>query len=141
MESKKKVADAELYSPIIDVRISFYDSSNKLINETTTRENGSWDFDITVPWQRVVFSHDDFVEKTYSPKDKLPEIVRLIKKELYGYQNKLWFLPGENINLHVHTPYEYNATLYRHGINKEKILDLGDHPKKLQADGLCHTML
>lgn len=94
------------------------------IEETYTDKKEHWQLSNFDPGNRVTFDLDGFVSKTYS-SGNLPQLVRLLEDKLIGYQKRLWFVPGENVEIFVHAPTAYVAGLYRHGLVKECILDLG----------------
>ena len=132
MELQGHVNSAELCAPLKDVKISCLDFNNNVVHEVFSDNKGEWKLKYIENVTKVIFSHNEFVTKTYPGQTHLPETVRLLENKLIGYQDKLWFLPGEKISLYVHSLVKYKAKLYRHGLNKEFILDLGVHNAQIQ---------
>ncbi|MCP4370150.1 MAG: carboxypeptidase regulatory-like domain-containing protein [Deltaproteobacteria bacterium] len=120
------VANAALCAPMDGVEITSRDSSGAVQDTTYSDHKGQWRLSNLALSQVVTFSKDGFVQKEISAVD-LPDVVRLLEDELIGYQEKLWFLPGDDVTAFVHAPTRFSATLYRHGLVKEMALDLGVH--------------
>ncbi len=74
---------------------------------------------------RVIFFYKGFVKKQYILQP-LPTVVRLLEDSLIGYQDKLWFSPGESISAYIHSPNSFSAKLCRHGFHKEVVSYIGD---------------
>jgi len=59
-------------------------------------------------------------------------LVRLLEDKIIGYQDKLWFLPGETVSVYVNSSQRFSAQLYRYGYRVQKVLELGTHSPCLQ---------
>jgi hypothetical protein len=124
------VKSAELAEFLPDVKVEKYDVSDNLLDRSTTNQNGEWKIGGLDEGQYLVFSLDGYVSKTYHRNPN--NLIRLLKNDLIGYQNKLWFNPGEAIDVFVHSPQQYTATLFRHGLKKEKIFTFENQPAQEQ---------
>jgi N,N-dimethylformamidase len=122
------VTNAELCAPIAEVEIARLNTSGQVEEVTYSNYQGLWKLLSFKDEDRVIFSKAGFVSKEYNA-DPLPEVVRLLDDQLIGYQKKLWFLPGEEVEAYIHAPVEFSAILYRHGLYKEAVLDLGTYKK------------
>lgn len=124
------VFSADLHEAVKEVVVTIRDPDGVLIHQSRS-EDGGWVLYKGEPGWLVSFSAREYCEKIYR-FDELPDVVRLLEKQLVAYQNSLWFKPGDEIRVFVHSPADYTGTLYRHGLYKEKILDIGDRPKQIQ---------
>jgi hypothetical protein len=118
------VKGAELATPLSGVKISRRDSQGKILEETTSDKYGQWQIFAFYKRNQLVFSFDGYVTKTFT-YGEVPQVIRLLEDKLIGYQLRLWYLPGENVEVFVHSPVSYSATLFRHGLHKDCILELG----------------
>lgn len=118
------VANAELCVPLAAVEIVRTGSSGVTLEETRTDSQGRWHLEGYGEGQRVTFALSGYVAKTYSSVPP-PAMVRLLEDRLIGYQDRLWFLPGETVTAYVHSSRAYSARLFRHGLEKKCLLDLG----------------
>ena len=118
------VTNAELCTPIDQVEIIRLDPSDVVKETVFSNERGEWRLSNFDANDTVLFSKDGFGRKTYR-SGTLPDVVRLLEDRLIGYQERLWFLPGEDVTVFAHSPVAFSATLYRHGLNKEAVLELG----------------
>ncbi len=121
---KGTVKGAELATPLSGVKISRQDTQGKILEETTSDEYGRWQIVAFEKGNQLVFSFNGYVTKTLT-SDEHTQVVRLLEDKLIGYQPRLWYLPGDNIDVFVHSPVSYSATLFRHGLHKDCILELG----------------
>lgn len=131
MKYKGLVANAELCNPLENVEISVYTNLNDICIKVITKEDGQWEIDDINDNSKIIFYKKGYYKKTYEVK-QLPNIVRLLEDKLIGYQDKLWFNPGEIVIVYVSYPKEYNAKLFRHGIEKKMILNLGKFKSQQQ---------
>jgi len=118
------VKGAEIATPLSGVKIFREDSQGKILEETTSDKYGRWQILDFEKGNQLVFSFDSYVTKTFT-YGEIPQVVRLLEDKLIGYQLRLWYLPGENVEVFVHSPVSYSATLFRHGLHKYCILELG----------------
>ena len=119
-----RVTSAELCGPLCAVNVTRMNAAATSIEEVRSDAEGRWQLSGFEAGEHVVFSLHGFVSKTYSCAP-LPELVRLLEDRLIGYQDRLWFVPGEEVTVCVHAPRSYSARLYRHGFHKTRVLDLG----------------
>jgi hypothetical protein len=128
------------------VQVAAFDANHTVIGSATTDVSGQWSFnDVSgIAWLR--FHKAGYGTKLVAPQE--PTLgVRLLEDRVIGYQNKLWFYPGESAQVFVHAPATYRARLFRHGMHKQLVLDLGERPPqrrevpdaKWVADGLPWT--
>jgi hypothetical protein len=110
--------------PITGVKVTALDDSGNTVRVTTTDETGAWNIAPAVGIAAFVFEQTGFVAKRV-PALNLPSCVRLLEEGIVGYQNKLWFHPGDRPQVFVHSVGPYRARLVRQGIRKELVLDLG----------------
>jgi hypothetical protein len=125
------VKGSELAAPLRDVSVCHYNSNGDLINEVLTDSSGHWKLSDLHDQDKIVFKQDGYVTKSYSVNE-IPDMVRLLQDRLIGYQEKLWFKPGEKVTAHIHAPEKFQAVLYRHGLQKKLVFDVGAYPLKQQ---------
>ncbi len=125
------VKGAELATPVINVRVMRKGSNGKILEESLSDEKGQWEVRYIETGDTIIFESEGYVKKTFSP-DNLPKVVRLLENSLIGYQKRLWFNPGETVDVFVHSPLRFSARLFRHGLQKECILDAGLFDRKIQ---------
>jgi len=118
------VNSAELCAPLENVLILRKNAVGEVFEKFVTARDGRWIFKDLQDDEAIHFQKNGYVDKQYCEKG-LPGKVRLLEDRLIGYQEKLWFLPGEKVNLFVHSPKRFSAKLFRHGLRKQLILDLG----------------
>jgi hypothetical protein len=116
------VKSAELATPLAGVKVEIYDATNSLIKRCFTSQKGEWKISSLEEGQYMVFSASEYVSKIYHRNPD--NLVRLLRNKIIGYQEKLWFIPGETIDVYVHSPQKYTAILFRHGLQKEKIMTI-----------------
>ena len=122
------VKSAELAYPLSNVTIEKLDSHNNCIALYSSGESGEWLIDSFEDGQTLIFSANGYVPKKYSSNPG--KLVRLLKDELIGYQDRLWFYPGDTVDVCVHSPNAYKASLYRHGNKKEVIAEFKSLPRQ-----------
>ena len=130
------VRSGEFCAPIEDVEVQLKNIKDIMVGKTHSDNKGNWNIKTDESSVKILFRKDGYVSKEYDIKH-VPDVVRLLEDRLIGYQNKLCFKPGEEIAVYVHSPVEYNARLYRHGLEKECVLDLGVQPafRQILNDG------
>lgn len=131
MKFEGLVTNAELCHSLENVDISLCDNLNNVKKVITSNEDGKWSINNINDYSKIIFYKKGYVKKVYEIK-QVPNIVRLLEDKLIGYQQKLWFNPGEEVSVYVHSPEEYSAKLFRHGLEKELILDLGNFKAQQQ---------
>jgi hypothetical protein len=124
------VKTAELATPLEHAKVEIYDEADRLVEQSITNLNGEWSISALCEGQYLRFTADGYVSKVYN-KDP-GSLVRMLKNEIIGYQDKLWFNPGEIVDVYIHSPYKYRATLFRHGLQKEEILKFENLPEQTQ---------
>lgn len=113
------VKSAELAEPLQGVEITCADEDGVPVGKAVTDAQGRWSIENRdLPRTGTLhFEKEDFVPKSYTV-DSVPETVRLLENRLIGYQDRLWFHPGEEVTAYIHAPESYDATLCRHGLKK-----------------------
>lgn len=124
------VKDAEICTSISGVKITRSDSSGKVLERCVSSEKGHWKLQELYPDDIVIFKANGFMAKEF--KGRVPRLVRLLNNCLIGYQEKLWFLPGEQVSVFAHSPASFSARLVRHGLTKEVIEELGQYDSQHQ---------
>ena len=125
------VKGGELAAPLNKVQIKVYSGDKHLKQTFTTGDDGKWKLSNLSDNDHIIFSKKNYQDKTFTASS-LPKIIRLIRNQLIGYQDKLWFKAGEKIAAYVHSDQPFQAHLYRHGFQKELIQKIGDFPSHLQ---------
>lgn len=120
------VADAESCARLAGVSVTRLAASGERRERVVCDRDGEWTLAGADPGDTVVFSKEAYSDKRFSAA-KVPSVVRLLGDRLVGYQRRLSFVPGESVEIFVHSPVQFSATLYRHGLQKEAILALGTH--------------
>ncbi|MDR3585180.1 MAG: hypothetical protein P4L59_07625 [Desulfosporosinus sp.] len=118
------VTSAELCSPQEGVRVTRYDLEDNIQEDIYSDSLGCFNLTGIQTGDYIIFQKEDFISKKYH-YNHLPKIVRLLEDKLIGYQKKLWFRPGEHIEVYIHSSQEFSLKLYRHGLYKTLILDFG----------------
>jgi hypothetical protein len=126
------VKSAELCSPLSNVRVTRTGPNGNTFEVTESDVKGRFQFEKVDPKDTIRFEKVGFVNKTIDGGN-FSEIIRLLEDQLIGYQKKLWFIPGENIEVYVNSPTQFSARLYRHGITKQCVIDLGIFDSFFQA--------
>ena len=129
---KGTVKNASLAEPLAGVKLSVKDAEGQELLQIANDEQGHFSFEPPQDPATIRFEKDGYVSKSL-PFEEAGDLIRLLDDKLMGYQNKLNFKPGEEIEAFVHSPAPYTATLYRHGIEKENISGLGTHPAYSQS--------
>jgi hypothetical protein len=127
-----KVTDAFLCKPLAKVKITLIDKDNNVLLVQYSSPKGIWSLNHTEEVHSVVFELQGFVTKEVHIKNDFPQVVRLLENKLIGYQNKLWFNPGEKVSAYIHSPEGFEARLIRHGIENEEIIKIGSFPTIIQ---------
>ena len=125
------IRSAELCHKIDSVIVKQINSIGEIITEPANQHEDNYSFLIEENTFEIEFSAAGFVKKRFKANE-VPEIIRLLDDKLIGYQNRLWFLPEESVDVFIHAPENYRATIFRHGIEKKEILQFGDMPPQQQ---------
>ncbi|MDR8394066.1 hypothetical protein NC796_23130 [Aliifodinibius sp. S!AR15-10] len=131
------IKGAELAQPIPDVQVFHVVEGKTKKQVGTSNENGHWEVTEELNRGALRFEKTGFASKRF-PVDEVPDLVRLLEDKLIGYQDRLWYHAGNDIKAYIHAPEPYEATLYRHGLKKEKLLTVENQPAFTQEipDGL-----
>ncbi len=121
---------AELCLPIKNLVVVVKNKLGNVLNKKLF-SNGKWQVDAYDSSVTIYFSAEGFCEKSYKLHE-LPEMIRLLESKIIGYQEKLWYKPGEQVNVFVHSVDSYSVTLYRHGLLKQEILTLQNYEAQIQ---------
>lgn len=130
-EFSGSVRSAELAEPLKGAELLWTNDDGLTVPKAVTDEEGRWKLTDVTGDEIITFAKDGFISKSYRASE-IPELVRLLETQLIGYQDKLWFEPGEVVDAKIHSPEEFTARLYRHGLKKEQIEDLGAFPAQVQ---------
>ncbi|MBD3404264.1 hypothetical protein GF420_15350 [candidate division GN15 bacterium] len=136
VKTKARILGAELAAPVVDATITVLDAAGSISGELRSDERGSVSFDNLPTNGRLRIERDGFVPKELVAAE-LPSVVRLLEDRLIGYQPRLWFQPGETTPVYVHSSSEFRARLYRHGLVKEMVADLGTFAPAVQQAPDC----
>jgi|GEM_PF-1762757 len=119
MTVKGRVTSAELCSPLagVMIQISF---KGKASRSTQTDQKGFFNIDHIDDSAILTFQKEGFTTKSISVQSLQP-VIRMLETRTIGYQKKLWFYPGDQVDCFIHSPTTYTATLFRHGLTKEKV--------------------
>ena len=125
------IKSAEYADVLSDVAVCRYSGAGRLLDQLSSDCNAQWEIDSITNGEYVTFSKNGYQSKTYHRNP--PAVVRLLEEKLIGYQERLWFQAGEKIKVYVHSPVNYDATLFRHGKEKQKILEFKNNPQQEQT--------
>jgi len=125
------VADAELCSGLAGVSVTCRDADGTRGETGLSDEQGRWRLAHVEAGDEILFEKGGFVSKVCTGEE-LSGVVRMLEDRLIGYQDRLWYLPGEEVAVRVHSPCAFRACLCRHGLTKETILRLGRMPAHRQ---------
>lgn len=125
------IYDAELCKPLAGVDIVKLNADNIVVEATTSKSRGCWSISPLKEGERIVFKKSGFISKEYA--HSIPTLIRLLNDRLIGYQDRLWFLPGQEVNVYVQSKVPFDAKLFRHGLEKELVFDVGEYPVSMQA--------
>jgi hypothetical protein len=121
---------ASMCTPVYGVRIQIKNEDG-VTYDVEIKESNSWDV-INVNGDSIVtFYAKGYLDKTYRA-DNLPDIVRLLEDKIIGYQDKLWYVPGDTVHVYVNSSEAYTSELYRHGISKKSCLRINKKPAMKQ---------
>lgn len=136
MNKSGVIKSVELAQPLSDVRV-FQQAGNSEELLCYTDVKGRWELPEKLSEGKILFRKPGYVDKAYLVEN-MPYLVRLLENKLVGYQEKLWFKPGESARACIHAPELFRATLCRHGSKKIKIQTWENNPEHTQAtpDGL-----
>ena len=127
-----EVRSAFMCMPVSGAIVRAKDVHGKVIGECSTDKKGRW----FLKWRGVLYSirfvKSGYMEKEVLCSDNFPSVVRLLEDKIIGYQDRLWFTPGESISVYIHAPEGFSAVLVRHGYCVERVLDFGEHPAVVQ---------
>ena len=115
------IQSAELAELLSGVEIVLMDCDGAEKKRSESDSNGGWQISKPQAGDSLFFSKSGYISKTFTGT-QIPEVVRLLDDRLIGYQDKLWFQPGENVSVYVHSSVSYKATLYRHGVKKVPVI-------------------
>ena len=132
MKLEGKILGAELASAISGAHVCLKDQEGKIISRTISNSEGFWSIDCETNGVFLHFDACGYIEKSLKVVN-CPIIIRLLEDKLIGYQDKLWFVPGDSVNVYVHSSTTYQCKLFRHGLAKENILDLGEFNPCIQT--------
>ncbi|HKI78181.1 MAG TPA: N,N-dimethylformamidase beta subunit family domain-containing protein [Ignavibacteriaceae bacterium] len=127
-----KVTDSFLCKPIGGVKIILKGRNKNVLSTSYSSAKGIWRLNLRKEVYSAIFEITGFVSKEVDASVEFPKIIRLLENKLIGYQNKLWFNPGEKVSAFIHSPKDFSARLIRHGINNTEILKLGRFPAIFQ---------
>jgi len=116
-----EVVDVEIFESLSNVKIVAY-KNNKIVEETSSCKNGKWTL-LKESTDRVKFYKEGYWDKDIEV-NLLEDTVALLSKNIIGYHDKLYFLPGEEIECKVNSGFPYAARLFRFGLNKKLILKI-----------------
>lgn len=126
------IKNGELADPVAGVVIERLDKNGEVLGFCQSEKDGSFAIELSNETTKIVIRKEGFTQKEYHHPKELPEIIRLLEDDLLGYKPKLWFKPGENIPVYVHSRTDWKATLCRHGREKEIIEKAGPFEAQLQ---------
>ncbi len=127
-----KVTDAFLCKPLPNVKITVKDVDKNILSTAYTYKYGEWELSLSENAYSFKFEKLNYVSKEIVTSEDFPRLVRMLEDNLIGYQNKLWFYPGEEVTAFVHSNSNFNAKLVKHGLNNKDILNLGSFPDATQ---------
>src|ERR1700722_10066174 len=94
------VKSASECRPIVGVQVTALDSNRQVLSHATTDGSGKWTFEGISGIASLQFHKAGYGTKVVSQHDLGPR-VRLLEERVIGYQNKLWFYPGESAQVFV----------------------------------------
>jgi hypothetical protein len=118
------VRGAELCSPLRGVHILRKNARGEAVEQCTSDEQGRWKLQAFEEGDVVKFYREGFSGKVYN-RGPLPRVVRLLEDRTIGYQKRLWYKPGQRVEVFVHSLAPYSARLFRHGLQKDLVADVG----------------
>ncbi len=119
------ILSAELCSPIKDVHIStidLYSGEKTIISKSDL--NGKYEFSCSNDITTICFEHPDYISKEITVGN-IADIIRLLERKLIGYVDQPSYLQGEVVKVFVSSEYDFNLSLFRHGLEKKMIQDYG----------------
>lgn len=119
-----EVCDAALCAPVSLAVAECRDETGRVVRRERADRQGR--FEISGVGAKAVLHvrAPGFRPKRF-PVSGVPERVRLLADVPAGYHDTLWTRPGEELVLRAHLPAPTHATLCRHGLEREEVLDLG----------------
>ena len=123
-----EIKDAFLCKEIGEVKISLLDKDKNILKTIHSLKDGTWSIYITDDVKSLRFDKEGFVSKERMITPDFPSIIRMLQNNLIGYQDKLWYSPGDLVTAYIHSPKEYNVRLIKHGLKNQQIENLGTFP-------------
>jgi len=131
MEWKGSVRGADQCLPLAGVDVVARDAGLNELGRAQSNAAGEWELTTSQQPRDFRFSHRGFDDKIVA-SSSLKETTRLLESSLVGYYDKLWFYPGESLAARVYSPQDFQSRLFRHGIRREEVLDLGTTGRTIQ---------
>ena len=94
--------------------------------------NGRWG---PIEWrtaESVRFDADGYTSKSFT-SSLPPPLVRMLEDRLTGYQDRLYYRPGDLVRVYWQSSGHVTPRLYRHGINKVLITEWGLQEPQTQS--------
>lgn len=118
--------------------------NGEIIIENRSNRRGEWALMTDHNFDIITFEKSGYVRKAEVVKLDFPKLIRMLEDSIIGFQDKLWFNPGEKVSAYIHSNSEFDAKLIRHGFKNEEVLKLGSFSESIQdvpngffvADGL-----
>ena len=121
------VKSASMCLPIANAEISLLDKNSKILSTLSTDGKGKFTIPVTEGLEKFIIKKEGYSEKIIDINTKQRFLIRLLEDTLYAYTEKLWYKPGETVNVYVHSSVSYSCVLLRNGLKREKVLEIGDH--------------
>ena len=124
------VTSAELCEPVSGVRVKRQNPDGQTAFSMTDKQ-GIVGLEDLAADEILQFEKEGFVTRTINGGE-ISSLVRMLENRITGYHDRLWACPGEHVNVHAHSVSRFSAKLYRHGLEKQLILDCGEHEAVVQ---------
>ena len=116
----------ENYLALPDVQAEFQSASTGEVFLLRSSPRGAFYGELTEGRYRVTLAKDGFGSKwiDLEVKQGEPYQFRLLSDSLLGYMWPKWARPGERSEIRVHSPEQYQLSLWRYGLKKEWVQTL-----------------
>ncbi|MDP4116090.1 MAG: hypothetical protein Q8903_08145 [Bacteroidota bacterium] len=130
---KGVIKSGYLCRSLTGVRVKALDVNGNILAESISGKQGEYKVEAETPINTISFELAGYILKRITNTNSDDNFIRLLENKIIGYQPKLWFNPGEDIDVYINSPVNYKATLIRHGIKTSSILNLGTFTSQLQT--------
>jgi hypothetical protein len=130
---KGVIKSGYLCKSLSGVNVKALNENGEVLGICKSDKKGNYLVESAQPINSVTFELERYVPKQVSAAANDNNFIRLLENRIIGYQPSLWFKPGDNVDVFVHSPVNYKVSLIRHGIKTSVAMMLGTYPAQSQT--------